>query len=276
MKHLVAKLLTFHTEVETDKTILKLLEQIDKTGQTKIAIGVNIENDYFVGFCNNLKEDKFVFEDSVYTLSPWGKVSIACLTSKISKDGVTYGYSLFEASTGLMVIRWLDLEEHSIFPSNFFTLQKGSGKDNDLTTILKLTQGLTGFAFGDLNTQINSFLEKLGKVCFDDELFTFQTVISPTVFTALETSGVQTNSTLYRFHSYKEENKPVAVKQGGQFNNQRAVIKYQGIIFSDNDFSLKGFVSYEKNSTVSEIKIGTFDEEVSKEFNKLYSKHETV
>lgn len=278
MKSLVNVLFSFHGLIEKNKTALKLIEQIDKAGGAKLAIGVGINNSYYTYYIDILKTDGYLVEQTVMNFEPWPSINLECDIVHISKDGVSYGYLLSNNLTGIVAIRWLGIEKNHLFPSNFFNTQTAMGPSEEIGKALNLTEGLTGYSFGSLKEQLETFLSGLYKWIFLTTLDKSEKhSIDPKTFDLLENTQFHLEDNSYHLYSVRKSVRALAEKQGEQIRTVRDIHYFEGLIFSGTDYKLEGFISYTKtNKEKADIQLWFINDETLKLFKKLILKNELL
>lgn len=157
MRSLYQLVKNFHKEVESNSTVLRVIETLDINNLGRTALGVGISKVFWETFLNLMVGEGYVPNTTDRKIRLFECHEREARISTMTLNGTIDYYVLYIPSAQIMAVRSLvPPEEQSIIPSSFFQPSVYEGPIPALRKFVT-AEGLSGNAFGGTTLQLTEF-----------------------------------------------------------------------------------------------------------------------
>lgn len=233
----------FHRHIETNPTVLRIIETIDANHLTKTGFGIGINSNFFLNFLSLMTEAGYTLKKRHMKMTFFNAIEQNVQMVSLSLKGVNDYYVMYCRSLQFFAIRSLaDEEQKSVVPNNFFIPSVYSLPSSPLDSYV-LTEGLSGNSFGGNLYLFESFGKTLIKLWPDNNKFIRE--MSPGRFNQLiDTPQQLDDGERVFFYSIDEKFLAKLTNNGGRLKTDLVRTQAKGLVISDDNKLLGVYESF--------------------------------
>lgn len=224
----------FHCHIETNPTVLRIIETIDANHLTKSGFGIGISPTFFLNFLALMKEAGYTLKKRRVKMTFFNTIEQSVQIVSLGLKGVVDYYVMYCRGLQFFAIRSLaDEEQKNVVPNNFFIPSVYSLPSSPLDSYV-LTEGLSGNSFGSNHCLFESFGKTLIKLWPDNNKI-IKEMSSGRFNQLIDTPQQLDNGERVFFYSIDEKFLTKLTNNSGRLKTDLVRTKTKGLVISEDN-----------------------------------------